>query len=59
MAHGHRHQDLLGYTLLQFRRYLELALRRERRLWREQILAANWGFGGGDTLKKVLTALQD
>ncbi|UDF33753.1 UNVERIFIED_ORG: hypothetical protein LHJ69_14145 [Shinella sp. XGS7] len=47
MAAGHRHADVLDYTLTQFTGYLELALKRERREWRQQILAANWGVNGG------------
>jgi len=59
VANGHRHADILGYTLRQFRRYLVLAQKRERRAWREQLLAANWGTSGGEQLKKALAVLQD
>lgn len=59
MAAGHRHADVLDYTLAQFTGYLELALKRERREWRQQILAANWGVNGGEGLKTALADLAD
>lgn len=39
IAHGHRHADILGYTLAQFDAYAQRAARRERETLRMQLLA--------------------
>lgn len=59
VANGHRHFDILDYTLAQFRRYVELAQLRERRFCREQIMTTLIGFTGGETAAQALKALKD
>jgi len=58
ISHGHAHEQILGYTLRQFRAYLERACRREQRAWRMQVLAARLALADGDTLKRALDTIK-
>lgn len=56
---GHRHRDVLNYTMHQFRVYLELSIERDRRQRREWLEDAAIAYIGGETLTARLKALQD
>lgn len=47
----------MGYTLRQFRGYLDAAQRRERRTWRREVLGQAVAMSGGDALRKLLAEL--
>lgn len=49
---GHRHADILNYTMAQFEGYLRRALRREREERRMQVLIAASAFD--DELRRTL-----
>lgn len=49
----------MGYTLRQFRGYLDGAVRRERRQWRRDVLGQAVAMAGGEPLKKLLAQLGD
>jgi hypothetical protein len=49
----------MGYTLHQFRGYVEAAQRRERAMLRGQVLSAMAGMAGGKGAQRLLAALED
>ena len=59
IAHGHRHGDILEYTLGQFDAYARLAARRDRQALRMQLLAPWLALQGRDPLRRALAALDD
>jgi hypothetical protein len=58
IAHGHRHADILGYTLAQFDAYAQRAARRERESLRMQLLAPALA-RDRKALMRALAALDD
>lgn len=59
IAAGHRHGEIMGYTLRQFQTYLDLAGRREREALRWSLVAPALAQAGGNKLKEALRKLKD
>jgi hypothetical protein len=59
VAHGHSHEAILGYTLAQFRGYLERSFKRDRRERRERTEDMAYACAGGEALTTRLKQLAD